>query len=153
MTTHAATEWIQLDYSADGKVVVTPADQDRFVLTVQQAADACSAAQQSVKFSYQFRESLLPKLAEWLGEHDAQIHKAFLAYSEGGLLFVVVRREVAFDGEFTDALTALDVAIARAPGLDLVKLDVLALPRVSDEGAKSYLDPDGAMEFTRAKRQ
>jgi hypothetical protein len=44
------------------------------------------------------------------------------------MLFVVILRSESFDGPVEDDLTDLDIEIAQDPGLDLIRLDVLALP-------------------------
>jgi hypothetical protein len=145
-----STPYIQLDYRRDGSIVVTPEDQDRFVMSMQEAVVACKDASQVLRYSRQFSQGLLPKLTTWLQDRRASVRKAFLTVRDGGLLLVVVRKESVYDAAFTDALTDLDVEIARDSSLDLILLDVLALPDVSDEGARSFLSPSRHREIASA---
>ena len=140
---------IRLDYHAgdDRPVVVTPADQDRFVASVQDAAQACQAGSDVLVFNEQFKTRLLPRLAVWLTEHKAKVYRAFVSVREGGLLFLVVRRRARYDAEFTDALSALDAEIARNQEFNMVRLEVLGLPLVPDEASRSFLSSDAVWVF------
>ncbi|MBL7132691.1 MAG: hypothetical protein ISS78_01205 [Phycisphaerae bacterium] len=140
---------IRLNYYAGDvtPVIVTPADHDRFMLSVKDAALACQAGSDYVAFYQQFEKRLLPRLAAWLTEHKEKVHQAFVSVREGGLLFLVVRQQARYDAEFTDDLSALDAEIARNPEFNMIRLDVLALPLVSDEGARSFLNPEAVMVF------
>jgi hypothetical protein len=142
--------YIRLDYTRDGSVLVTPSEQDRFVVSIQQAISACSNAETTLKYFRQFTEVLVPKLKEWLKARRPKVQRAFLTYRDGGLLLLVVRKQTPLDGEFTDELTKLDVEIANDPNLDLIRLDVLALPNVPDESVKSFLSPDRQRELADA---
>ena len=146
MTQQTETPYIQLDYKKDGSVVVTPKDQDRFVISVQEAVTACKDITQV----RQFGKYLLSMLTKWLQDNRAKARKAFLTVRDGGLLFLVIRKEAKYDAQFTDALTELDVAIARDANLNMIQLDVLALPDVSDEGARSFLSPSRHRELAGA---
>jgi len=136
------SEPIRLNFrEADRKVLVEPENEDRFITTVGQAAVACQVADREARFYFQVRNTLLQKLWDWLRAHRNQVESAFLAVREGGLLFLVVRDAAAYDAVFEDELTDLDLQIAREPGLDLVSLEVGALPKVSRETAISYMGP------------
>lgn len=150
MTQTAIENIIQLDCSKKGKVVVTPQEQDRFVLTVQQATAACLGIMPILQYREQFVEGLMPKLIGWLEDHRKQIHKAFLTIRDGGLMLLVVRNKAEFDREFTDELTTFDMEVAQDAGLSAIRLDVLALPKVSDKGAMSFMSPGRIKELTNA---
>ena len=61
---------------------------------------------------------------------------------DGGLLFLVVRREAEYEREFEDALTDLDAEIACDEEFDLIRLSVLALPHCPPEAMQSFLGDD-----------
>ena len=140
---------IQLDYSQDGSVVVTPKDQDRFVLSVKEATSALSDAAQLLKYGRQFGQ-LMPRLTDWLQAQRENVRKAFVTVRDGALLFLVVRNQAKCDPAFTDALAELDMAIAQNESFDVIKLDVLALPDVSDDGVQSFLTPSRHKELASA---
>jgi hypothetical protein len=154
MTTQATAEPIRLDYRvrSGAQVVITPRDEDRFVLSIRDAAEACARGRDMVRFEQRLRQVVLPRLAQWLRKHDDEISAAYLTVRDGGMLFVVVRKAARYDADFADALTDLDTEMAAEPQADLVPLEVLALPNVTREGAESFLNPEWTMEFTRGKQ-
>ena len=102
------------------------------------AARACGAYEQQQRFPAQFQE-LMARLCRWSQEHSADVGSAYITVRDGGLLFLVVRREAEYDRDFEDALTDLDAEIARDEDLDLVRLSVLALPHCPPESLDSFL--------------
>lgn len=147
----AATGYILLDYNKNGSVVVTPADQDRFIVTVQEAVVACRDAKEILEYRRQLVDRLVPTLKSWLEARRPKVRKAFLTIRDSGLLFLVVRKEAAVDGEFTDQLTALEVDVANDAALNMIRMDVLALPDVSEDGLRSFLNPGRAKELADAQ--
>ena len=143
---------IQLDWG-DGErpITVTPKDQDRFTTTVQEAIRACKAELSSAKFMEQFRSGLLERLAAWIRDHAEKVAGGYITIRDSTLLFLVVRKMAGWDGKFDDDLTALDVDIANDPKLDLIRLNVISLPKGSDAAASSFLDPEFTLEYKHAR--
>lgn len=142
MTTELLNEIkaIQLDwYNEDEVVEVIPQDQQRFEVQKDRAIAILRMAQQSEQFGLQF-QLLLGRLAEWLRTRQSKVDRAFVTYQDDALAFVVVRNTVPYDEDFEDALSDLDFDIANDADLELVKLKTLALPRVSEEAVRSFLD-------------
>ncbi|HVA50777.1 MAG TPA: hypothetical protein VNH11_30815 [Pirellulales bacterium] len=139
----------------DGNLVVTPNDQDRFMVKIGKAIEILRQNQHYEQFSKQF-SVLVKRLACWLEEHGESWDRAFLTARESTLRFIVVRKQVEFQDEITDALSDLGVEIANDPDLDLIKLSTRALPLVSNESLQSFLDHSFTIEFngdgTRAHR-
>ena len=128
-----------------GNVIVTPRDQDRFVIKVQRAIELLQQASQAEKFQRQFN-LLLRVLAEWLrGRTD--IERAYLTHRDGALAFVVVRKSVQYDDDFEDQISAVDFLIANDPDLDLIKMDAIGLPMASESAVSSFLDPGFVLQF------
>lgn len=142
MRTAAAEKPLQLDYYADegSQVIVTPQDEDRFLLSVQEAAEACRAGNKAILFKRQFGR-LLKRLALWLGQYEEGVSRAFVTIRDAGLLFLVVQKTKAYDRDFENALTSLDIEIARDSNLDMVNLSVLALPSTSEDSYQSFAAP------------
>lgn len=131
---------VQLDwYDADEVVEVIPRDQQRFEVQKDRAIVILRVAQQAEQFGLQF-QLLLRRLAEWLRTRQSKIDRAFVTYQDDALAFVVVRNTVPYDEDFEDSLAELDFDIANDTDLELVKLKTLALPQVSEEAVRSFLD-------------
>ncbi len=141
MATDTTLNWIALDCSDEGsRVVVTPENEDRFVMSVRDAAEACRAAYDRDCFVRQF-QALLERLAGWLhGRRDA-VAEAFVTVRDADLLFVIIQRQTAFDPAMEDALTELDLAVAGDAAFDRLHLNVLALPHTAETAYATFLHP------------
>ncbi len=122
-------------------VVVTPADEDRFCITVDEAIHACKAASSSAKFTGQFKV-LLDYLADWLRQNKKIVQCAYLTVRDAGLMFLPVKKEVPYNRAFENSLTDLDLAVANDPNFDLIKLSVLSLPPVSNDAINSFISTE-----------
>lgn len=151
VTAETKTEYIRLDYHGEGqKVIVTPQNQDRFMLSVREAAIACQMADDSNSFIQQFKE-LLENLASWLKRHGSKVERAFVTIRDAGFVFLVVQRNKSYNREFEDLLTELDMSIAQDQNLNLIRLNVLALPKSSKESYESFLVPEHTWTYRHAK--
>ena len=123
----------------DGEdVFVNPKDNDKFVLTAQDAVRACRAWDKAVQFGRQFEE-LLNHLSRWIKQHRTHISVAKLNVRQNDILFVVTQKVVERDDVLADQLTELDLEITTAPRFDLISLNVLSLPLVDSESAAAFL--------------
>ena len=129
----------------DQLLVIVPEDEDRFGIKVGRAIEILQEASRAEEFRSQFG-LLLRILAEWLRQRT-DIGRAYLTHRDGALAFVVIRKSSRYDGGFEDALSDLDYEIANDTDLNLIKMDAIGLPCVSDTAASSFLDPGFALEF------
>lgn len=137
---------VRLDWSLKGgNMVVTPRDQDRFVIKVNRAIAILQQGAETERFSQQFN-LLLRMLAEWLGKRQ-EIAKAYLTDRDGALAFVVVRDSCRYDDDFEDEISELDFRLANDPDLDLITLDVIALPLAGEDAVSSFVNPGFAFEY------
>lgn len=144
-----STRPLQLDWSdQDGVVTVTPRDYDRYVLRVRTAIDRLQRSGKEDKFEQQFN-LLARELATWLSERD-DVGNAFVTIRDGSFLFLVVTPELQCSDEFEDELSALDIKIANDAELQLMTLDVLALPDASEQALSAFLDPTTSFCFSEA---
>ena len=120
------------------RCAVETEDEDRFVLTLGAAIEACRAFSHYETFVRQFRE-LHAQLSAWIQQHDRDIAEGYLTLRDGGLLFLVVQKSAAFNQELEDSLTDLDIKIAQDDDLNLIRLNVQALPQASEESIQSFL--------------
>jgi hypothetical protein len=105
--TSTAPEPVRLSY-ADGKVIVTPDDQDRFMLSARKAIEACKNAVRLEEEFANFKNNLILPLKAWCERHAAKVsacylgtpnHRAIPAYVVGGT--------ERYDFELTDELVTL----------------------------------------------
>jgi hypothetical protein len=146
MAHNVAGQHVMLDWEDDeGNVVVTPRDRDRFVVKIRRAVEMLQAVDRAEQFQNQFK-LLMSVLAKWL-QSQGDVKHAHLTLRDGGLAFVLVKRSAAYNSSFEDELSELDFQIANDPDLDLIKLDVIALPPTSDEALSSFLDPEFMVSY------
>jgi hypothetical protein len=130
-----------LDSSGDAHgVVVTPEDQDRFMLPVKVAVEGCRLILEVSNFQKQFK-LLLDRLAQWTKEHGDDISRVHVGFRDSRWLFLVGRKTVRFNRQLEDELTALDIEIARDNRFNLINLQVLSLPQPSPEAVESLMNP------------
>lgn len=142
---------ILLDWS-DRKsfVIVTPEDEDRFFLTVEDAINACKSHSGFTEFQRTFKD-LLTYLARWIERHREKIKEAYLTVRETDMLFLTVHTGKSFDWEFEDSLTELDVFVAQADKYKEVRLNVLCIPNAGEDSVISFLDPDSTLSWKYAQ--
>lgn len=153
MKTPTRQKPIMLDFAeaAGRQIMVTPEDQDRFFITVEQAIEACVASKAQkpniiMRFEKQYN-ALLNRLANWAEDHRSKITNAYLTVRDSDVLFVVVQREPVYDRALEDDLTALDMEVARDEAFGLIRMNVLGLPFVADDGDTAFLVPDRVLEY------
>ena len=138
MTARTQRRTIELRYGDESDVVVTPADEDRFALSVDDAIAACHAHTKEREFRKQHK-ILFEQLTRWLRDHKDTVERAYLTTRDNGLLFLVVTRSKEMDPNLQDSLTELDVEIANDAYLDLIRLSVLAIPNASESNIESFI--------------
>jgi hypothetical protein len=129
---------IHLVQTAKGQVVIHAGD-DLFLLTVQEAVNACGAWHEMAEFQSQMKE-LMEYLSKWISARMNSIRDAYFSVKTGGgLLFMVVTKTKKFDAELENELTDLDIQVANAPEYNLLRLSVLAIPDSPPECVESFL--------------
>jgi hypothetical protein len=117
--------------------------EDRFIVTVGAAIQACKKYEDYLQFSRQARK-LLARLQLWMKTEDAKVRDAYVTVRDSAFLFLVVQRGQSFDRDLEDSLTELDLSIAQDEDLALIRLNVLALPNASEDSINSFLTFGGA---------
>jgi hypothetical protein len=134
---------IVLRWQDDSRMlVVEPKDQDRYMLTVSKAIAACQMDQALglEQFQTQFKNLLLT-LKNWAQERRNEIEGVYLAVRDGGLLYVVVKKQARFNPDFEDSLTDLDLKIAHDEDLSMMRVNMLSLPKASMDAISTFLSP------------
>lgn len=144
--TRANQRYIQLDARNEGGIVtITPQDQDRFSLRVNEAIAACQNAHNGQKAHERF-QLLLRQLGEWVLQRD-DIEGAWVTSRDHNFAFVVVSKSTRYNAELQDALAALELQIARDADIRMV-VDVIGLPNADEDSLSSFLCSDFALRFT-----
>ena len=140
------TEQVQLIWSNDGATLtVTPDNEDRFAIRKQKLIEFLKLAAKSEQFDQQL-DFLIKQLATWLsGREDVQA--AYLTVIEGTLSFAVLQKHVKFSDTFDDELSQLDHDLANDSDLDLIKMNTLSLPPISNTALNQFLDPRFVVRF------
>ena len=128
----------------DRKVMIVTKDGDRSVLPLEIVVRACKSVEKFMEYKRQF-EDVLDRLAQWLAEHGSEVERAYVSPEPGGLMFAVIRKGRAFDPAFEEALSDIDLEIARDRDFNLIKLRAIALPESSEETISSFLDISHAL--------
>ena len=131
-------------------VIVTPEDQDRFFLTVEDAIEACKAHSGFTEFQKTFKD-FLTHLAKWIEARREKIKEAYVTVRQNDMLFLVVQTGKAFEWEFEDELTDLDLLIAQETKFKEIRLSVLCIPDAGDDSVFSFLDPTSTLSLKYAK--
>ncbi|MFV2069906.1 MAG: hypothetical protein ACC645_23315 [Pirellulales bacterium] len=141
---------IQLRWTdKDGTITVTPQDNDRFTVQLGKAIDVLQQASQHERFETQFK-ILLRELALWL-KGRTNVDRAFISLRDGRLAFVIVKSGSECDESLEDELSDLDVRIANDVDLDLIELDVLSLPEISEISLSTFLDTRFVLQYADGK--
>ncbi|MBX9677205.1 MAG: hypothetical protein K2X38_00490 [Gemmataceae bacterium] len=140
-TKHSA---IQLRYTdKNQQLVIDDETAGKLVTTVAAAIDACKASGKEDEFWRQFTE-MRELLTNWLVDHQELIADAYITVRDSAILFLALQQSPSFNQELEDSLTELDLAIAHNPDLDLIRLNVLAIPKTSQASVESLLVCGGA---------
>jgi len=140
---------VHLDIRGKGKsVVVTPDDQDRFMLKVEKAIGACQLLM-TIEAGMQRFSLLLKRLGEWVSKRTDS-ESAWLSLRDGQMLFLVVRKSASYDPRFEDELSSLELEIANDADLGMIPMSTMAMPRASQEALCSFMDPSVAFHFAPA---
>jgi hypothetical protein len=103
---------IRLSFRSEKRVMVEPEDEDRFFVTMREAAQACKQAQDDKQWQEKFNEFLV-YLESW-GEANAnRLSSVLVSVGDGALNILICTPSDTYDEELDDPITALD--------LDLVK--------------------------------
>ncbi len=129
----------------DREIVVTPEDENRYVIKVSRAIDLLGQATKRDRFQEQLR-LLQQMLAKWL-QNTNHIKQAFLTLRDGALLFVVVHEQAVYDDSFEDSLSDLDFNIANDVDLEFIEMNAIALPPIPPDSLESFLDPAFTLEY------
>lgn len=138
------TKPIQLRFDGKGEVVVTPQDQDRFVMTVQVAVNACRAHNDQVVWREQFLH-FAAAIHDWCKSRASKLRAAYLSVRGSGLAVFILTKEPTFDFEFNREVSALDLELMRK--FPRCPAELLQMPAVDEQELSGFLDVAGALQI------
>jgi hypothetical protein len=135
---------VQLHYDG-GQVVVTPEDQDRFVLAARQAVSACQGAVVVDRMVNQFKTDFLSRLHAWCIEHRPSVRACYVPYPPSCgcaiKVFVVVKKSV-FDLDLSDSVADLEASLDAAGW----PCDILQIATGLPEELQAFFDPEQSIQ-------
>ncbi|MEK6238849.1 MAG: replication protein [Planctomycetales bacterium] len=138
MATKTSRSLILVNECEEGDIQFVTKKDDKFMVTTQDALNACKATENSVRFTHQFQD-LVDHLYEWTTERLSQIATAYLTVRQDDVLFLIVQKDVPYNKQLSDDLTALDLEVVNSDLYDLVEMNVLSIPCVSRESAQTFM--------------
>ncbi len=128
----------------DTQIVVTPEDQDRFVTTSSEAAQACKMAQDALRWKQEF-DGFLKYIHDWCAKHTERVAYAYLSFSSDGLKLFLLTHGADYRFDFDDVVSDFDIELDKkfpnCPG------EVMQLPETPVESLTSFFDPAKAFQL------
>ena len=128
----------------DTQIVVTPADNDRFVTTSSEAAQACKMAQDILRWNQEF-QAFLRHIHYWCDKHKEKVARAYLSFSSDGLKLFLPTHGSDYRFDFDDEVSDLDLEIAKE--FPTCPTEVMQLPENPDDALTSFFDPAKAFQL------
>lgn len=130
---------IRLKHGDNSQIIVEMKDGDRFGISSSDAAMACQFYEAGQKvFSQQVR-ILSDRLTKWFQANAAHVKEARLGPRPDGLLFLVVMAGQEYNPDLEDRMTELEAEIAQDPTLDMIRLEVQAVPDFGAASIQAFL--------------
>jgi len=146
MSTNMKTKPIRLVYSEkDAHVVIEPEDQDRFVMRVHEAINACRIYEAYKSLFEKQLGQLKDTLGTWIRERTSKIQKAFLTLQDDRMLFLLVMKDKVYDRQLEEDITDLELRIGSE--CTQINLDVQALPACDEDCYISFCNPGWMLEY------
>jgi hypothetical protein len=133
---------IQIDWKTDGSVSVVGQNRHRFLITMQQAAEACARGHEQLIFAEEFK-NVLARVHEWIKLHQASISTAYFAVVERQLVFFISPRSERMDFALSDEISQLEVELYH--DFANVRCEVRQIPGHEPEALRTFLDLEQAI--------
>lgn len=135
---------IQIDWEADGRVDVVGKDRHRFLMTIQQAAEACARAHEQLVFADEFRR-ILAVVHRWLRDHAGAVDSAFFAVVDRQMTIFIVPRRATMDFALSDEIARLEIDLYH--DFTNARCEVRQIPGRDPDSLSTFLDLDQAIQL------
>jgi hypothetical protein len=120
-----ASRPIRLTFRSEMRVVVEPDDEDRFVMTMREAALACKQVADNKAWEEAF-DTFLVYLEKWSESHADKVSAVYFSVGDGALNIFVCTPSELYDIELDDIISELDIALVQK--FPWLVADVLQIP-------------------------
>lgn len=138
---------VQLRFD-DGRVVVTPEDQDRFVLAADRAVEACQMMNAGLQLRQRFADEFLARIFQWCQEHADRVSDCYVAMRDGTLTVFVMGPSAEYDFELDDPISELEAEVEDKGWSS----DIIQLPARDGDSRRAFFDEEKAI-LVYAKRR
>jgi hypothetical protein len=134
-------EPVRLSYQ-DGKVMVTPEDQDIFFISAEKATEACQDLIRAEERVKRFTDEVILPLQRWSEKHQNQISACYMVFPESAVLPVyMVGARDQYDFALTEELSQLAGDFEKHGW----SVQAAQIPRCSPEDLLAYFNPENAL--------
>lgn len=130
---------IRLKHGDNSRIIVEMKDGDRFGITSNDAAMACHFYEAGRKAYDQQVRALSDRLTKWFQQNADFVKEARLGPRPDGLLFLVVMASPEHNPDLEDRMTALEAEVAQDATLDMIRLEVQAVPDFGTASIQAFL--------------
>ena len=138
MATDGNTSIVLFERVPDHRGGFIPRERQKYLDAVTEAARACRASEDALHFADQF-SAMLEALSDWIHHHEDRIGSAYLTIRDNDILFLVMQQGVKYDRDLAEAITELDIELANSAEFDLLRLNTMSIPAVSQDSATAFL--------------
>lgn len=131
----AQKDYIRLNFDG-GDVIVTPGDEDRFVITAQNAVEACKESHLKNQALQIFKMELLAPLNEWCTKHEQEIDSCYIPMSYRQVQVFVITKSQKYDFVLGEALSALELFFVDKGW----RISILQLPKSEEEELHTFFN-------------
>ena len=137
---------VQLRFDG-GKVVVTPEDQNRFVIAADRAVEACQLMDSGLQLRERFKEEFLTRLFQWCQQHADKIQGCYVAIRDGTLTVFVIGVSGTYDFDLDDPISELEAEMQDKGWSS----DIIQLPAGDSDSRRAFFDEETSI-LVYAKR-
>ncbi len=101
---------VRLTFRSVEEVLVESDDEDRFLMTMKEAAHACMQAETEKKWQDDFKR-FLHYVSQWCEARAESVRAGYVGVGDGSLNVFICTHDNAYNFELDDAISELDIAL------------------------------------------
>ena len=129
---------IRLTWDDNIPVLITPEDENRFMMESQGAISACQFQMAQRAFLDRFKEKLLPAVHEWCVSHQDQVRACYLTLTGQVMMGFVVSASRSYDFDLSDPVADLEFQLYQ----DNWPIEVIQIPNGDPDTVQTFFDPE-----------
>lgn len=108
----APPEPVRLTFRSEQHILVESDNEDRFMMTMREAAYACKQAQDKQEWQDDFKK-FLHEVHQWCEAHAGKVEAGYVGVGDGSLNVFVCTKSADYDFDIDDELTELDIDLVK----------------------------------------